>query len=43
VTAPTDIDGLSLEALQALVVQLLSKVGSVSLCAIGWIGRAVLS
>jgi hypothetical protein len=26
VTAPTDIDGLSLEALQALVVQLLSKV-----------------
>ena len=26
VTAPTDIDGLSVEALQALVVQLLSKV-----------------
>ena len=26
VTAPADIDGLSLEALQALVVQLMSKV-----------------
>jgi hypothetical protein len=27
VTAPADIDGLSLEALKALVMQLLSKVG----------------